>query len=322
MNDKFNVIFEAAMNDIVGDAKELFEQEWEFLRDLKERLEKLVTVECINVPFEHVREILPTEEYPCEDWNGLYNKKYGGYDYNSLTDDQLFIYWKTATELLGKFALAKSKDWFRRFGAGNRPEDINVETFAKLAKELKANEFLNLSSAYASLEKMFGKETLEALKTAPESEWTELFNNAPKQIDSEWSVKNILDMLQNNKTLQTVKFVSLDFLKKLYDFVVKYINDNRKKQQDEHAAGREAEIAKAEATEITDEVRKTYFKNYGIMNSWDEQYWLKFHFANALHNKDMKEHPELHEMKNVTRGRGYEETTCKCGFSFSADSSD
>ena len=66
--------------------------------------------------------------------------------------------------------------------------------------------------------------------------------------------------------------------------------------------------------EITDEVRKEWFKNYGCMNGWSEETTFLHSVASHLHERDVKDHPELHEMKRYNRWRCYEVNACKCGF--------
>lgn len=75
--------------------------------------------------------------------------------------------------------------------------------------------------------------------------------------------------------------------------------------------------------EITDDIRKEYFIDYGYANGWNQNTTDKFTIADYLHNRDLKEHPELHDgpyrRKN---GRCDETIYCSCGFKHSADSSD
>jgi hypothetical protein len=75
--------------------------------------------------------------------------------------------------------------------------------------------------------------------------------------------------------------------------------------------------------EITDEIRDNYFIDYGYMNSWQQDDNDKYHTAYILHNRDKKEHPELHDGPHLRKnGRSDETTYCSCGFSHSVDSSD
>jgi hypothetical protein len=75
--------------------------------------------------------------------------------------------------------------------------------------------------------------------------------------------------------------------------------------------------------EITDDIRKKYFINYGYANGWDQNTSDKFTIAAHLHNRDLKEHPELHDGPYHRNNARCDSTTyCSCGFSHSVDSSD
>jgi hypothetical protein len=75
--------------------------------------------------------------------------------------------------------------------------------------------------------------------------------------------------------------------------------------------------------EITNILRDKYFVNYGYINSYDNKALKEFNFANKIHNKDMKELPELHKtILNKSDGRGNTEYNCSCGFAYKIDSTD
>lgn len=75
--------------------------------------------------------------------------------------------------------------------------------------------------------------------------------------------------------------------------------------------------------EITDEIRDKYFIDYGYENGWQQDDRDKFSIAEHLHNRDLKEHPELHDGPYRRKNRRCDETIyCSCGFKHSADSSD
>ena len=75
-------------------------------------------------------------------------------------------------------------------------------------------------------------------------------------------------------------------------------------------------------TQITPQIRKQYFVNFGYANGWSAETYKEFNIASALHSKDMKEHPELHEGHTYEPYRCCTEYKCKCGFGHGADSSD
>jgi hypothetical protein len=75
-------------------------------------------------------------------------------------------------------------------------------------------------------------------------------------------------------------------------------------------------------TEITDEIRDEYFIDYGYANSWGQDDKDKFRIAYRLHNRDSKDHPELHNTQRKQNARSDETIYCSCGFKHSADSSD
>lgn len=74
---------------------------------------------------------------------------------------------------------------------------------------------------------------------------------------------------------------------------------------------------------ITDDIRKEYFIDYGYANEWNQNTTDKFTIADHLHNRDLKEHPELHDGPYRRKNGHCDETIyCSCGFKHSADSSD
>jgi hypothetical protein len=77
----------------------------------------------------------------------------------------------------------------------------------------------------------------------------------------------------------------------------------------------------AQTIEITDEIRKEYFIDYGIMNGWGEEKEAKHRIAYILHERDQKENPHLHNKKSFYPYNCYEVVTCKCNYKFSVDSS-
>lgn len=77
----------------------------------------------------------------------------------------------------------------------------------------------------------------------------------------------------------------------------------------------------AKTVEITDELRKTYFRNYGWANGWSEETYQQDKIATILHSRDRLDHPELHKTEWES-GHCTTKMTCSCGYGYSADSSD
>jgi len=78
----------------------------------------------------------------------------------------------------------------------------------------------------------------------------------------------------------------------------------------------------AETVDITPEVRKTWFKDYGWKNSWYASKYTEWKKALALHAKDKKENPEMHKQLGSDSRRGLSEFKCTCGLACKEDSSD
>lgn len=87
------------------------------------------------------------------------------------------------------------------------------------------------------------------------------------------------------------------------------------------------DAVEAYATAILDstpeeEIRKTWFKDYGTMNGWNWEAHFNYEVAYMLHQCDQDRNPQFHKMHNVNTIRGWHESKCKCGFGWSCDSSD
>jgi hypothetical protein len=83
----------------------------------------------------------------------------------------------------------------------------------------------------------------------------------------------------------------------------------------------------AKTVEITDDIRKKWFKSYGMANSWTHKDSAEWSAAKLLHDRDMKENPGLHEglieIKDPSQRGINNKIICKsCGLSHSWDSSD
>ena len=75
--------------------------------------------------------------------------------------------------------------------------------------------------------------------------------------------------------------------------------------------------------EITPEVRKEWFIDYGTKNMWGQETWDKYLVALELHKRDMLEHLEMHKkLPQKHNWRCWEESNCSCGFCSACDSSD
>ena len=89
---------------------------------------------------------------------------------------------------------------------------------------------------------------------------------------------------------------------------------------------RELDEAKAKADlikEITPEVRKEWFVDYGTKNMWGQETWDKYLVSLCLHERDKAEQPEMHtRLPQKYHWRCWEESNCSCGFCSSCDSSD
>lgn len=78
----------------------------------------------------------------------------------------------------------------------------------------------------------------------------------------------------------------------------------------------------AKSIEITPQVRKQYFKNYGYMNGWDEKTTEEYRKSSALHDIDVKNHPQLHKSESSQPYRCVSVWKCSCGLGYAVDSSD
>lgn len=79
----------------------------------------------------------------------------------------------------------------------------------------------------------------------------------------------------------------------------------------------------AKTVEITDEIRKKYFVDYGYMNGWTASTSHMYDVACILHERDKAAHPELHQEVGPRRwGRCVHSTRCSCGLEWAVDSSD
>lgn len=78
----------------------------------------------------------------------------------------------------------------------------------------------------------------------------------------------------------------------------------------------------AETVEITPEVRKIWFRDYGWKNSWYASKYTEWKKALALHTKDKKENPEMHKQLGSDSSRGVSEFRCTCGLACKEDYSD
>lgn len=122
------------------------------------------------------------------------------------------------------------------------------------------------------------------------------------------------------------KWIDFD---KLTQLRAKY-DDERKKREAEQKAqdGERKKLEEwAKTVEITDDIRKKWFKSYGMANSWTQKDSAEWSAAKLLHDRDMKENPGLHEglieIKDPSQRGINNKIICKsCGLSHSWDSSD
>ena len=79
----------------------------------------------------------------------------------------------------------------------------------------------------------------------------------------------------------------------------------------------------AETVDITDDIRKEYFVNYGFMNGWNKLDSYQYKVARILHDRDKLDNPDLHKKGSpLEYGRCVSSSSCACGFAYSVDSSD
>lgn len=78
----------------------------------------------------------------------------------------------------------------------------------------------------------------------------------------------------------------------------------------------------ANSIEITPQIRKKYFKNYGYMNGWNEETCENYRKSSALHDIDVKKHPQLHKSETRQPYRCVTQWQCSCGLGYAVDSSD
>ncbi len=75
--------------------------------------------------------------------------------------------------------------------------------------------------------------------------------------------------------------------------------------------------------EITDDVRRKWFRDYGCCNGWTSETRRRFNIADALHERDKAAHPELHKpMPQRQHWNCWHEYNCSCGLCSSCDTSD
>lgn len=101
---------------------------------------------------------------------------------------------------------------------------------------------------------------------------------------------------------------------------VKIMQERQKKQEEELLT-----VIGQNGENLTDEIRKKYFHNYGCRNSWGEETYDEFNLGCLVHRLDAKLHPENHEWLkcwDANPMRGFHHDKCKCGFEHSCDSSD
>lgn len=88
-------------------------------------------------------------------------------------------------------------------------------------------------------------------------------------------------------------------------------------------AEREERARNILATIQAEDIKKTYFKDFGTCNGWSREKDEAWKLAAVVHSLDMERCPENHEwFPNSRHHRGFDEFRCKCGFCWSVDSSD
>jgi hypothetical protein len=130
-----------------------------------------------------------------------------------------------------------------------------------------------------------------------------------------------------DKVLQKPEWLNEEKLQEMCDFydAAEALEKEVEKLEEEQRTNLESDSdinAWAETVDITPEVRKTWFKDFGWKNSWYTTKYTEWKKALALHAKDMKENPEMHKQLGSDSKRGLSEFKCTCGLACKEDSSD
>ena len=130
-----------------------------------------------------------------------------------------------------------------------------------------------------------------------------------------------------NNVSQKPEWLNEEKLQEMCDFYdeIEALEKEVEKLEAEQRKNLESESdikAWAETVDITPEVRKTWFKDYGWKNSWYASKYTEWKKALALHAKDKKENPEMHKQLGSTSIRGISEFNCTCGLACKEDYSD
>jgi hypothetical protein len=308
---KFNILFEETINSIGNTLSN--EEGWEWLRTLKKSLEDFAADPGDEAPLCNAKKYLPSEPAPIPGWSCLYSKR----DYNTLNDKELFIYWSSTCTLL------KIKNVFNP-----RPEDVGQREFAKLSNDLTFNTPVSFGVIYFSICEDIAPESTDHI--LPELSAEEMQAAILKAAESKQGMDTVLRIEHQLGDLYYYKvnkvnpgYTSKEILKAWYDAAQSAASILQDKKKAE-ATAKDEEIQKQAAEmEITDEVRAKYFKNYGTMNGWGEAHRNEWKLADALHDRDEKEHPELHKSISWDASGSVHHYGCeKCKFHYDMDSSD
>jgi cell division protein FtsB len=302
MEDKFTIIFESLMNSL--DAKrgklvtesyadDLWKKEEEAQRKAAERKAELR---------EHYR-TLPAYKRYIKKVNLVYKNL-----------DKLLSPW-VDKPFVGfdelKYPGIKSDGTFWTY-------DAMIRDLKKIASYNKMNDFLDISQN--ELESMITKLEKNPYLELAHLMATKMNNMYIREEDAE-EVKKLYDTLDPKPQWVDFEEIERGVAKqkeriKEYEDMVNASKEEKKKLEEW-----------ANTVEITDDIRKQWFKNYGFMNGWSDETENKWEKAKALHAKDLHDHPELHTQliqHNDPSQRGINNyIACdKCGLKASWDSSD
>jgi hypothetical protein len=240
----------------------------------------------------------------------------------------------------------------------NKPKTVILDEFKKLFSE-NLNTIISLSSVlnkrWSGNKFIPSKEKINNIKFAGfKNNYYRLYENSEKIKSAMAAMAEYEELAQNDfkaykkifeKTNPYV-YIAVRDLKKVWNNIeVKpiwldeseynglinwyeaYLDLNKAQSIKDEEAKRAAEneiINWANNIDITPEVRKAWFKDYGWANSWNKEKYAEWKKALALHKVDKERNPELHIMHDQgwrSPNNHVSEYRCSCGLSSKEDSS-
>lgn len=312
---KFNTIFEEAMSSITDDKNIISNEEgWEFLRKLKDGIEAFIKDPGTESALGNAKTFLPTTPVPIPGWNCLYSNK----DFDSLTLKEFYVYWASTCTLLG---IRWKNTW------SPRPKEIDQKTFKSLAEKLKYDPKIQFGDSFLGVMGiLFPNENKETLPALTKEEQKETILTAAENANGIETLKLIrMDFSRLARTFSQAKpeYVSQEIIDSWFETSRNVISDIENKEKAEENAKNEEIEKLGNEMEITDEVRAKYFKDYGTMNGWGSETRHEWKLADILHDRDEKDHPELHKSISWDASGYVHHYGCeKCKFHYAMDSSD